>query len=158
MVVSGGGGESVIEIFGFWYAWYCSELNLIFWTMHIHSLIKFFIVQLLSCVQLFATPGIAACQASLSFSIAQSLLKLLSIELVMPSNHLILRRPFLLLPSTFPSIGVFSNESAFCIRWQKYFNHNIWIKWWFQIFVIAYSTKFVKQSQNSETVHMLVRD
>ena len=66
-------------------------------------------------------------QASLSFTISQSLLKLMSIELVMPSNHLILCRPLLLLPSIFPSIMVFSNESALCIRWPKYlsFSFNI---------------------------------
>ena len=61
--------------------------------------------------------GTTAHQASLSFTISQSLLKLMSIELVMPSNHLILCRPLLLLPSVFPSIRVFSNESALCIRW-----------------------------------------
>ena len=66
-------------------------------------------------------------QASLSFTISQSSLKLMSIELVMPSNHLILYRPLLLLPSVFPSIMVFSNESALCIRWPKYlsFSFNI---------------------------------
>ena len=65
------------------------------------------------------TPWTAACQASLSFTISQKLLKLTSIELVMPSNHLILCRPLLLPPSIFPSIRVFSNESALCIRWPK---------------------------------------
>ena len=71
------------------------------------------VVQLLSCVQLFVTPWTAAYQASLSFTISQSLLKLMSIESVMPSNHLILCCPFLLLPSIFSSIRVFSNESVF---------------------------------------------
>ena len=66
--------------------------------------------QLLSCVWLFATPWIAACQASLSLAISQSLLKLMSIKTVMPSNHLILCHPLLLLPSIFPSIRIFSNE------------------------------------------------
>ena len=79
-------------------------------------------VQLLSCVQLFATPWTAACQASLSIANSQSLLKLMCIELVMPSNHLILYLPPLLLPSIFPSIRVFSNESALCIRWSKYWS------------------------------------
>ena len=65
---------------------------------------------------------IAARQASLSFTISQSLLKPMSIELVMPSNHLILGRPLLLLPSIFPSIRVFSNESLLCIRWPKYWS------------------------------------
>jgi len=75
---------------------------------------------LLSRVQLFATPWTAACQSSLSFIISHSLLKLMSIESVMPSNHLILCHPLLLLPSIFPSISVFSNESALWIRWPKY--------------------------------------
>ena len=66
------------------------------------------------------TPWTAACQASLSITNSQSLLKLMSIESVMPSNHLILCRPLLLLPSIFPSIGVFSNESVPCVRWPKY--------------------------------------
>ena len=84
------------------------------------------IVQSLSHVRLFATPWTAARQASLSFTISQNLLKLMSIESVMPSSHLILCHP-LLLPSIFPSIGVFSNESALRIRWQKYwsFSFNI---------------------------------
>ena len=80
------------------------------------------VVQLLSCVQLFTPSWTAARQASLSFTISQSLLKLMSIESVMPSNHLNLRHPLLLLPSVFPSIRVFSNESALCIRWPKYWN------------------------------------
>ena len=79
-------------------------------------------VQLLSHVQLFATPWTAAHQASLSITNSQSLLKLMSIELVMPSNHLILCCPFLLPPSIFPSIRVFSNESVLCIRWPKYWS------------------------------------
>ena len=78
------------------------------------------VVQLLSHVWLFATPWTAARQAFLSIS--QSLLKLMSIELVMPSNHLILCRPLLLLPSTFPSIRFFSNESVLSIKWPKYWS------------------------------------
>ena len=78
-------------------------------------------VQLLCHVQLFATPWTAARQASLSFTISRSLLKLTSIESVMPSNHLILCHP-LLLPSIFPRIRVFSNESALRIRWPKYWS------------------------------------
>ena len=77
-------------------------------------------VQLLSLVQLFATPWTAACQASLSIINSQRLLKFMSIELVMSSNHLILCYPHLLLPSIFPHIWVFSNESALHIRWPKY--------------------------------------
>ena len=80
------------------------------------------VVQLLIRVQLFATLWTAACQASLSFTISQSLLRLMSIESMMPSNHLILCFPLLLLPSVFPSIGVFSNQSALCIRWPKYWS------------------------------------
>ena len=79
-------------------------------------------VQLLSHVRLFATPWTAARQASLSVTNSQSLFKLMSIESVMPSNHLILCRPLLLLPSIFPSIRVFSNESALRIRWPKYWS------------------------------------
>ena len=84
-------------------------------------------VQSLSCVQLFATPWTTACQASLSITNSQNLPKLMSIESVMPSNHLILCHPLLLPPSIFPSIRVFSNESAICIRWPKYwsFSFNI---------------------------------
>ena len=76
-------------------------------------------IQSLSCAQLFATPRTAACQASLSITNSQSLLRLTPIESVMPSNHLILCRPLLLLPSIFPSIRVFSSESALHIRWAK---------------------------------------
>ena len=74
------------------------------------------------CVRLFATPWTAVCQASLSITNSQSLLKLMSIELVMPSNHLILCCPLLLLLSIFPSIRVFSNESVLCIRWPEYWS------------------------------------
>ena len=84
------------------------------------SCIQFSSVQSLSRVQLFATTWTAAHQASLSITNSWSLLKLMSIELVMPSNHLILCRPLLLLPSIFPSIRVFSNESVLRIRWAKY--------------------------------------
>ena len=76
----------------------------------------------LSCVQLFAASQTAAHQASLSITNSQSLLKLMSIESVMPSNHLILCRPLLLLPSIFPSIRVFSNELALHIRWPMYWS------------------------------------
>ena len=76
-------------------------------------------VQLLSRVQLFVTPWTAACQASLSITNSQSFLKLMSIELMMPSNHLILCCPVLLLPSIFPSSRIFSNESVLRIRWPK---------------------------------------
>ena len=85
-------------------------------------MLQFSSVQLLSRVRLFATPWTAARQASLSITNSQSLLKLLSIELVIPSNHLILCHPLLLLPSILPSIRVFSNESALHNRWPKYWS------------------------------------
>ena len=81
-------------------------------------------VQLLSCVWLFATPWTAAHQASLSITNSWSLPRLMSIESVVPSNHLILCCPLLLLPSIFPSIRVFSNESALCIRWAMTITKN----------------------------------
>ena len=84
--------------------------------------VQFSSVQSLSRVQLFATPWTAVHQASLSITSSRHLLKLMSIELVMPSNHLILCCPLLLLPSIFPSIRVFSNESDLCIRWPKYWS------------------------------------
>ena len=77
---------------------------------------------LFSCVQLFVTPWTAARQAFLSFTISRSLFKLMFIESLMTSNHLILCHPLLLLPSIFPSIRVFSNELALCIRWPKYWS------------------------------------
>ena len=84
-------------------------------------------VQSLSRVQIFATPWTAACQASLSITNSWNLLKFMSIESVMPSNHLILCRPLLFPPSIFPSSTVFSSKSALLIRWPKYwsFNFNI---------------------------------
>ena len=88
---------------------------------------QFSSVQSLSRVRLFVTPWTAACQASLSITNSQSSLRLMSIELVMPSNHLILCHPLLLLPSIFPRIRVFSNETVLHIRWPKYwsFSFNI---------------------------------
>ena len=82
----------------------------------------YIVVQLLSHVQIFATPRTAACQASLSFSVSRSLLKLKAIVSVMPPNHLVFCYPLLLLPSIFPSIRVFSNESVLHIRWPKYWS------------------------------------
>ena len=78
--------------------------------------------QLLSHVRLFATPWTASCQASLSITNSQTLLRLMSIESMMPSNHLVLCHPLLLLPSIFPSIRVFSSESVLCTRWPKYWS------------------------------------
>ena len=86
------------------------------------SSVQFSSVQLLSCVQLSETPWTAACQASLSITNSQSLLKFMLIVSVMPSNNLIPCHPLFLLPSIFPSIRVFSNESVLCIRWWKYWS------------------------------------
>ena len=87
----------------------------------------FISAQLLNCVQIFATPWTAAHQASLSITNSRSLLKFMSIESVMPSNQLILYHPLLLLPSIFPSIRVFSNESVLCIRCPKYWSFSFTI-------------------------------
>ena len=89
-----------------------------------HS-IQFSSVQSLSRVRLFATPWITAHQASLSITNSRSLPKLMSIESVMPSSHLILCRPLLLLPPIPPSIRVFSNESTLCMRWPKYWSFSV---------------------------------
>ena len=83
---------------------------------------QFSSVQLLSHVQLFATPWTAALQAALSITNSRSLLKLMSIESVMPSNHLIFCHPLLLPHSIFPNIKIFSNESVLCVRWSKYWS------------------------------------
>ena len=85
-----------------------------------NNTVIYYSVQSLSHVQLFATLWTAAHQASLSITNSQGLLKLMSIEMVMPSNHLIFCRPLLLLPSIFPSLRIFSNESVLRIRWPKY--------------------------------------
>ena len=97
----------------------CHYLKIIWYSISVSS------VQLLSSIWLFLTPWTAACQASLSLTKSRSLLKLMSIESVMPSNHLILCRPLLLLPSTFPSLRVFSNESVLHIRWPKFWNFSL---------------------------------
>ena len=86
-------------------------------------------IQSLSHVPLFANPWAAACQAFLSITSSWSLPKLMPIESVMPSNHLILCHPLLLPPSIFSSIRVFSNESALCIRWPKYWSFSFNIRW-----------------------------
>ena len=93
-----------------------------FHVFSLDSLCFFSSVQSLSCVQLFATPWIAACQASLSITNSRSSPKLMCIESVMPSSHLILCCPLLLLPPIPPSIRVFSNESTFRMRWPKYWS------------------------------------
>ena len=88
----------------------------------LRGLLQFSSLQSLSLVLLFVAPWTAARQASMSITNLWSLIKLMSIELVMPSNHLILCHPLLLVPSIFPSIRVFSNESVLCIRWPKYWS------------------------------------
>ena len=90
--------------------------------------LQFSSVQSLSHVRLFTTPWTAACQASLPITNSQSLLKLMSIELVMPSSHVIFCCPLLLPPSIFPRIRVFSSESALCIRWPKYWSFSFSIR------------------------------
>ena len=121
-------------------------------------------VQSLSCVRLFVTPWTAARQASLSITNSWSLPELMSIELVMPSNHLILCRPLLLLPFIFPSIRVFANESALCIRLRKYwiFSFNIspsnehpglvsFMMDWLDLFAVQGTLKSLLQHHNSKT-------
>ena len=120
-----------------------------------------------SDVQLFATPWTTAHQASLSFTISQSLLKLMPIESVMASNHLVLCRPLLLLPSIFPNIWVFSNESALHIRrpkcWSLSFSispSNVYsglISFridWFDLFVVLGTLKSLLQHHNSKASHL----
>ena len=130
----GKGPRDLLKLRALWNPWRCysssSQAQLpsqtAWWFTGIPS-VEFSSVQLLSCVWLFATPWTAARQASLSITNSRSLLKLMSIESVMPSNQLILCCPLLLLPSIFPSIRVFSNESALCIMWPNYwsFSYNI---------------------------------
>ena len=116
-------------------------------------------------VQLFATPWTVTHQASLSFNISQSLLKLMSIEPVMPSNHLILCHPLLLLPSIFPSIRVFSNQSALRIRWPESWSFSFSINpsneysqlisfWsnWFDLFAVQGTLKSHLQHHSSKAL------
>ena len=125
--------------------------------MYGHSVVD--VVQSLSHVQLFVTTWTAACWASLSITISQSFLKLVSIELVMQSNHLILCRPLLHLPSIFLSIWVFSSESALHIRWPKYcsfsinsFNENTglicFMVDWFDLLTVQGTLKSLLQHHN----------
>ena len=91
-------------------------------TLQTHKASFLLVLQLQSRVQLFANPRTSACQASLSFTISRSLLRLLSIESMMPSKFLVLCHPLLLLPSIFCSIRVLASELALCIRWSKYWS------------------------------------
>ena len=122
---------------------------------------QFSSVQLLSCVWLFATSWTAARLASLSITDSQSLLKLMSIESVMPSNHFTLCRPLLRLPSIFPSIRVFSNESALRIRWPKDWSFSISLPSdysglvsfridWFEILAVQGTLKNLLQQHSSK--------
>ena len=117
----------------------------------------------LSRILLFVTPWTTAHQASLSTTHSLSLLKLMSIELMMPSNHLIFCHPFLLLPSIFPSIRVFSNESVLCIRWLKYWSFSIspsneysgLISFridWFDLLAVQGTFKSLLQNHNSKAL------
>ena len=124
---------------------------------------KFVVVQLSGRVRLFATPWTAARQASLSFAISWSLLKLMSIESVMPSNHLIFCRPLLLLPSIFHSIRVFSNEWSLHISLPKYWSFSFTINLsneysglisfsidWFDLLAVQGTLKSLLQHHNSK--------
>ena len=128
-------------------------------------------VQSLSCVRLFATPWAAARQASLSTTNSRTLLKLTSIKSVMPSNHLILCHPLLLLPSIFPSIRVFSNESVLYIRWPKYWSFSFSISPskdysglisfrmdWLDLFAVQGTLKSLLQHHSSEASFLLRSD
>ena len=108
-------GQISIKMF----IWSCFRMWLAF-----TSVVQFSSVQSLSCVWIYVMPWTTACQASLSITNSWSPPKAMSIESVMPSNQLILCRPLLLLPSIFPSIRVFSNESALRIRWPKYWSYS----------------------------------
>ena len=137
-------------------------------TLFFNSLIRFVHhqfsrVQSLSCVQLFVTPRTAACQATLSITNSKSLLKLMSMESVMPSNHLILRRSLLLPPSIFPSIRGFSNESVLPIRWPKYWSFSFSIgpsneysglisfrMYWFDLLAVQGTLKSLLQHHSSK--------
>ena len=122
------------------------------------------VIQSLSRVPLFVIPWTAAHQASLSFILSWSLLKLMSIELMMPSNHFILCCPLPLLPSIFPSIRVFSNESSLCIRWPKYWSFSFSISLsteysglissrtdWFDLLAVQGTLKSLLQHQSLKT-------
>ena len=123
---------------------------------------------LFSC-SVVSNPWTAAGQASLSFTISQSFLKLMSIESVMPANHLILCRPLLLLPSVFPSIRVFSNKLVLCIRWPKYWSFSFSISPsseysglisfrmdWFDLFTVQGALKSLLQHHSSKIINSLV--
>ena len=115
------------------------------------------VVQLLSHIQLFVALWTAACQASLSFIISQSLLQLTFIESMMPSNHFILFRPLLLLSSIFPSIRAFSNELALHIRWSRYWSFSFsWmsIQGWFPLGLTGLLSLLSKVTNSPQTLKL----
>jgi len=133
------------------------------WVTWVYHSVQFGSVQLLSRVWLFAVPWTAACQASLYITNPQSLLKPMSIEWVMPSNHFILCHPLLLPPSIFPSIRVFSIESVLCIRWPKYWSFSFSISpsseysglisfrmYWLDLLAVPGTLKNLLQHQSSK--------
>ena len=134
-----------------------------FWILFLRARkVQFSSLQLLSRVRLFATPWTAAHKASLSITNSQSLLKLMSIESVMPSNHLNLCHPLLLLPSVFPSTRVFFSELALPIRWLKYWSFSIsasieysgWVSFridWFDLLAVQGTLKSLLQHHSLET-------
>ena len=126
-IIREGNWEEFLSEFFWSPTWIRTYLSPLIYSNTGQSKDQFSSVQLLSCVQLFVTPWIAACQASLSITNSWSSLKLMSIKSVMPSSHLILCRPLFLLPSIPPSIRVFFNEATLHIRWPKYwsFSFNI---------------------------------
>ena len=144
----------------------------LFFQLHIY--VFFVFVQSLSYVQLSATPWTAGHQPSQSFTISQSLLKLMSIELVMLFNHLILCHPLLLLPSVFPTIRVFSNKSILCIMWLRYWSFNFSVCPsneysglisftidWFDLLAVQGTLKTLLQHQSSDAsiyVYMSAKD
>ena len=134
------------------------------WQNRVPCVCRTVVVQSLSHVWPFVTPWTAACQASVSFTVSRSLLKHMSIESVMPSNHLILCHPLLLLPSIFPNIGVFSNESALRIRWPKNWSFSFSISPsneysglisfridWFDLIAVQGTLKSLLQHHNSKS-------
>ena len=144
--------KSILSVLNFWTWWlYCSYV------------VQLSSVQSLSCVRLFVTPWTAAHQVSLSFTISWSLLKLTSIESMMPSNHLVLCHPLLLLLSIFPSIRVFYSELALQIRWPKYWGFSFsispssgysgWISFkidWLDLHAVQVTLKSLLQHHNSK--------
>ena len=116
------------------------------------------VIQLLSCVRLFSTQWTTVSQASLFFTVCQSLLKLMSTELVMPSNHLIHSCSLLLLPSIFPSIRVISNESVFHIRWPEYWSFSFSISPSSEYSgLISFRTDWIERQLNNGNIYFTIQ-